>query len=116
MHQDNTTGSRPAMARPRTAATTNPYDESRIKQKLMFLEAMDAKIEKDINEVVSNLDAYKIMSNKALQEANTKKGHRLTKKLVLEASMCDELHEVETLLLREKQIGIFDDNYEGPEE
>ena len=30
--------------------------------------------------------------------------------------MCDELYEIGALMLREKQIGIFDDNYEGSEE
>jgi len=36
------------MARPRTAATTNVYDESRIKDKLKFLEDLEARIELDI--------------------------------------------------------------------
>jgi hypothetical protein len=36
------------MTRPRTAATTNVYDESRIKDKLKFLEDLEARIEQDI--------------------------------------------------------------------
>jgi hypothetical protein len=33
------------MARPRTAATTNVYDESRIKDKLKYLENIEARLE-----------------------------------------------------------------------
>ena len=36
------------MARPKTAATTSVYDESRIKDKLKFLEDLEAKIDLDI--------------------------------------------------------------------
>ena len=54
------------LARPRTAATTSIYDESRIKDKLKFLEDIENNIETDLNDVISSLDAYKIMSNRAL--------------------------------------------------
>ena len=37
-------------------------------------------------------------------------GVRLTKKLVLDNSMCDELIEVKILMLREKKITVIDDN------
>lgn len=54
------------LARPRTAATTSIYDESRIKDKLKFLEDLEKKMESNIDDVVSNLDVYKIMANRAL--------------------------------------------------
>ena len=54
------------LARPRTAATTTIYDESRIKDKLKFLEDLENNIESSINDVVGSLDVYKIMSNRAL--------------------------------------------------
>ena len=42
---------------------------------------------------------------------------RLTKKIVLESSLlCDELDEVTTLMLRDKNISIFDDNIEDKDE
>ena len=78
-----------SLARPRTAATTTVYDESRIKDKLKFLEEMEEKIETNIDDIVSNLDVFKIMSNRALQDNKVKEGVRLTKKMVLDASMCD---------------------------
>jgi len=37
-------------------------------------------------------------------------GKRVTRDMILEASMSDELREVQTLLLRDKQIAVFDDN------
>ena len=54
------------LARPRTAATTTIYDESRIKDKLKFLEDIESKIEDNIESVVAGLDVFKIMSNRAL--------------------------------------------------
>ena len=40
-------------------------------------------------------------------------GVKLTRKIVLDNSMmCEELHEVTTLMLRDKNISIFDDNLE----
>ena len=40
----------------------------------------------------------------------------MSKKLVLEASMCDELVEVGSLMLRDKNLSVIDDNYEGEED
>jgi hypothetical protein len=54
------------MARPHTAATTNVYDESRIKNKLKFLEDIEAKIELDIERIQDGSE-------------NKKKGVRLNK-------------------------------------
>jgi hypothetical protein len=54
------------LARPRTAATTTIYEESRIKDKLKFLEDIESKIEDNIESVVAGLDVFKIMSNRAL--------------------------------------------------
>ena len=40
-------------------------------------------------------------------------GVKLTHKIVLDNSMmCEELNEVTTLMLRDKNIGLFDDNLE----
>ena len=37
-------------------------------------------------------------------------GVRLTKAMVLENSMCDELREIRTLMLRDKKVRNFDDD------
>ena len=54
------------------------------------------------------------MQNPALASSNqTKKGVKLTKKMVLENSLlCDDLEDVTTLMLRDKNIDYFDDNLE----
>ena len=69
------------MARPRTAATTNVYDESRIKNKLKFLEDLEARIDADIVKLQEG-------------EPEKKSGVRLTKQMVLDSSLCDDLQEV----------------------
>lgn len=38
--------------RPKTAATSSVYDESRIKDKLKYLEKMQELLESDINEII----------------------------------------------------------------
>jgi len=40
-----------AHARPKTAACTSAYDESRIKDKLKFLEDLEARIELDLTDL-----------------------------------------------------------------
>ena len=54
------------------------------------------------------------MQNPALASSNqAKKGVKLTKKMVLENSLlCDDLEDVTTLMLRDKNIDYFDDNLE----
>ena len=76
---------------------------------------MEEKLEDNIDSVVQSLDVFKIMSNRAIQEKQKKQGVRLTKKLVLEASMCDELDEIGSLMLRDKNLSVIDDNYENEE-
>jgi Leucine-rich repeat (LRR) protein len=44
-----------------------------------------------------------------LTTVSSKKPQRLTKSLVLENAMCDELSEVQTLILRDQGLEIFDD-------
>jgi hypothetical protein len=70
------------LVRPMTAATTTKKDEDRIKKKLFSLEAIERKIEEDIEE----------FNNKK----KPKKQHGLwvTKAMLLEASQCDKLEEI----------------------
>ena len=76
--------SRPA-ARPRTTATTNRFDESRIKKKLEILEKMEQRIEDDIQ-------TYQAKPQLEMKAAE--KGVFVTPALLLEASQCDELSEI----------------------
>lgn len=87
-------------ARPRTAATSNHIDESRIKDKINYLENIEQQIDLDIDKIMA---APNVKSKK---QANVTK---LTKKLVLEASMSENLDEVNTLMLRDRGIEFFDD-------
>lgn len=44
--------------RPRTAATTNKYDESRIKDKLRALERLEDSLTYDIDKVANEIDLF----------------------------------------------------------
>jgi hypothetical protein len=86
-------------ARPRTAATSNHFDEARIKHKIDYLEKIEHEIDLDID---------KIMAAPTVQKK--KQGiTRLSKQMVLEASMSESLEEVNTLMLRDRGIEFFDD-------
>ena len=73
------------LRRPQTAATTTKKDEQRIKKKLLALEAIERKIEEDLEE---------FNNRKKPKDANANSGVRVTKKMLLEASQCDELSEI----------------------
>eukprot|EP00347_Sterkiella_histriomuscorum_P012554 403368121 len=85
--------------RPQTAATTTKKDEQRIKKKIMTLEAIERKIEEDIEEF-----------NNRKKPKNIENGVRVTKALLLDASQCDELSQIQAVIVRDKNIEIFDDN------
>ena len=86
--------------RPRTAATTNHIDETRIKDKINYLENIEQQIDLDID---------KIMATPNKQSKKPVKITKLTKKMVLEASMSETIDEVNTLMLRDRGIEFFDD-------
>lgn len=89
------------MARPKTAATSTKKDEERIKNKLSVLEKMECKIEEDIEN---------FNQKKAKKE---EKGLKITKKMILDSSQCDSLDQVQTIILRDKNLEVFDSNKEG---
>ena len=105
--------------RPRTAATSTVYDEKRIKDKLKYLDNVFDKIDEEIGKGVDNID-IDFFTGKAVtkkEDNRSKEGIKLTRAIVLENSMmCDELAEVTTLMLRDKNIAIFDDNIEDIDE
>jgi len=84
--------------RPKTAATTSAYDESRIKDKIKFLDNIEDSINTDIDAILKTDLTQK-----------KKPSQKLTKAMVLEGAMCDELGEVNTLMLRDKGLDVFDD-------
>ena len=67
-------GSHQFSRRPQTAATTTKKDEQRIKKKILSLEAIERKIEEDLEE----------FNNR--KKAKTESGVRVTKAMLLEAS------------------------------
>jgi len=85
-------------ARPRTAATTNHIDETRIKNKIDYLEKIEHEIDLDIDKIMATPQTIKKQA-----------AVRLSKKMVLEASMSENLEEVNTLMLRERGVEFFDD-------
>lgn len=98
MHVSQERGSIALSNRPKTAATTSYYDESRIKDKLKYLDNLEDSMNTDIDRI--------------LQQDITKKKKptvKLTKQMVLENAMAEELGEVQTLMLRDKGIEYFDD-------
>ena len=98
--------------RPRTAATTTRYDESRIKDKLAALERLEHQMTNHIESIADEIDLLTMVREaKNFADRDGKdQGVRLTKAMVLENSMCDELREVRTLMLRDKKIRHFDDD------
>jgi phage-related protein len=86
-------------ARPRTAATTTYFDETRIKDKIDYLDKIEREIDLDIDKILA---APTIIKKK---QASVK----LNKQMVLDVAMCESLDEVNTLMLRDKGIEYFDD-------
>jgi hypothetical protein len=70
-------------ARPQTAATSTMKDEQRIKKQLQYLEGIEKRIEEDIEQF-----------NYQRAGRKEKKGVRLTKRMLLEGSQCDELNQI----------------------
>ena len=73
------------MARPQTAATTSLVDETRILNKLKYLEKIEAKIEDDLEEFISR---------RGDKKKADKKGVQVNKAMLLECSNCDTLFEI----------------------
>ena len=88
------------MARPRTAATTSIYDESRIKDKIQYLDEVEQRITADIESIKADRNFGKKPDENV----------PVTKKMILESAMCDTLDQVGTIMLRDRKIVHFDDN------
>tara|TARA_B110000285_G_C15115437_1_gene613774 strand:+ start:737 stop:1015 length:279 start_codon:yes stop_codon:yes gene_type:complete len=74
--------------RPQTAATSTLRDETRIVNKLKYLEKIEQKIEDDLDDFINKRgDKYKA----------PKTGLPITKKIILEASNADTLDQVTTV-------------------
>ena len=101
--------------RPKTAATSTVYDEKRIKDKLKYLDNVFDKLDNELDKGVSNID-IDFFTGKAVTNKNdnrNKEGVKLTRAIVIQNSLlCDDLSEVTTLMLRDKNIAVFDDNIE----
>jgi hypothetical protein len=96
MLHDQKPGARSKLVRPQTAATTTKTDEARIKKKLDFFEQLERKLEDDIEEFKQQRkDPF---DDKKYED----KGRRLTKQMVLDAANCDDLDQVQTLVLRDQ--------------
>lgn len=71
------------------------------------------KIDEDIRSTVGDIDQFRASKNPALRNPEQAGGVRVTRKMVLDASLlCDSLDQVTTLMLRERKIAFFDDNIE----
>ena len=103
-------------ARPKTAATSSAYDEKRIKDKLKYLDNVFDKLETELDKGVSNIDIDFFTGKAVTKKGNDnriKEGVKITRALVLENSLlCEDLDEITTLMLRDKNIAYFDDNIE----
>ena len=78
-------GSGRKLIRPQTAATTTRKDELRIKKQLQYLEVIERKIEDDI-------DLFN--NQRKPKDAKDRKGIKLTKKMLFEASQCDSMKDI----------------------
>ncbi len=70
----------------------------------MTLEKIERKIEDDIEEFQS-----KRTGDRRKKE---EKGVKITKKMILESSQCDQLEEVQAVILRDKNLESFENNKE----
>ena len=76
--------------RPQTAATTTLQDETRILNKLKYLEKIEQKIEDDLDDFINKRgDKHK----------DSKKGIKITKSILLEASNSDTLASISSVSL-----------------
>lgn len=72
--------------------------------KLRVLEKIEQRIEEDLEQFVNRRgDKYK----------KEKKGVHITKQMLLDSSNCDTLEEIYTVILRDKNISIFDQPLHG---
>jgi len=67
--------------------------------KLKLLEKIEQRIEEDLEQFIGR------RGDKEKQEL---KGVHVTKDMLLEASNCDNLAQINTVILRDKKIGTFD--------
>ena len=84
---------------------------------MKFFDDMEARIEEDLELVTKNYDLRDKVEkgrNLAANDSHKPKECRLTRQMVLESAMCEELDDVETLMLRDKHITIFNDNLNDP--
>ena len=58
------------------------------------------------------MSIYKIERNAALSNLKQKGGLKVTRKMILDAAMSETCDEVTTVMLRDKKISVFDDNFE----
>lgn len=105
-------GKRVTFMRPKTAATTTRYDESRIKDKLAALERLENQMNHHIESVAEEIDLFTMgkEAKEFAERGGREKGIKLSLSMVLEYAMCDELRQVKTLMLRDKNIAKFDDD------
>ena len=71
------------------------------------MESAEAKLNDEIDKYYDGTDEYSVIKKKG---ENFGKGIRLTKGLLLENSMCDEVEDIKMVMLRDKKIEIFDNN------
>ena len=86
-----------------------------MKNKLKYLEEVELRIEEDVEDIADNLSVYKLQRNAALANQEQKGGIRVTKQMILDAAMSETCDEVTTVMLRDKKIKTFDDNFDDSE-
>ena len=79
---------------------------------MKYLDELETRIQTDVEDYRDNMSLYKLERNSALNNLKQKGGLKVTRKMILEAAMSDTVDEITTILLRDKKISIFDDNYE----
>ena len=81
-----------------------------------IFDKLDTDLDKGVNEIDIDFFTGKAVT-KSGNENKNKIGVKLTKALILENSLlCEELDEITTLMLRDKNIAVFDDNIEDKDE
>lgn len=86
---------------------------------MKYLDNIFDKLDNEIDKGVSNIDIDFFTGKATSTKADNRKieGVKLTRAMVLENSLlCEELSDITTLMLRDKNISVFDDNIEDKDQ
>ena len=78
-----------------------------------MFDKLDDEVSKGVHNIDIDFFTGKAITSTGSEKNRKKEGVKLTRAIVLENSLlCEELDEITTLMIRDKNISVFDDNIE----